>query len=115
MQIEIDAQEMDRRAGEAAAFLKSMANKHRLMILCALAEGERSAGALAARLGISAANASQHLFRLRSEKLVETRREGTTIHYRLASRHVRPLIEVLYREFCTDSPAPSYDPGETVA
>ena len=75
MQIEIDAQEMDRRAGDAAALLKSMANKHRLMILCALAEGERSAGALAEHLGISAANASQHMSLLRCVWVVETRRE----------------------------------------
>lgn len=88
------------RAREAAGFLRLLANPSRLMILCALAEGECSVGGLAERLGVAQPNVSQHLFRLRAEGLVATRREGQTIHYRLASARVAPLIGHLYDLFC---------------
>lgn len=102
MQLLLDNRKMEARAAEAAEFLKSMAHKHRLMILCALVEGERPAGELAEMLGVSQPNASQHLFKLRVQGLVETRRVGTTIYYRLASKTVRPIIEQLYESFCID-------------
>jgi DNA-binding transcriptional ArsR family regulator len=88
------------RAGAAAEFLRSLASPHRLMILCTLMDGERSAGELADALDLMPSNLSQHLARLREEDLVETRREGTTIYYRLSSRRVEPIIRQLYRMFC---------------
>jgi ArsR family transcriptional regulator len=91
---------MQASAEAAAQFLRTLASPHRLMILCALAEGERSVGALAERLGIAQPNVSQHLFKLKAEGLVASRREGQTIFYRLASAEVRPIIEHLYGIFC---------------
>ncbi|WP_235830059.1 ArsR/SmtB family transcription factor [Algihabitans albus] len=87
-------------AAEAAAFLKSFANKHRLMILCTLVEGERSVGDLGERLGISQPNTSQQLLRLKAEGLIDSRRDGPTVFYRLADDKVRPMIEALYELFC---------------
>ena len=100
MKYEIDPKELERRAGEAADFLRSLASRHRLMILCSLVEGERSAGELGRRLGLQPSNLSQHLSRLREEGLVATRREGTVIIYRLASERVEPVLRELYRIFC---------------
>jgi DNA-binding transcriptional ArsR family regulator len=94
------AELMEQGAEQAAALLRSLANKHRLMILCALAEGECSVGELVARLAIRQPNASQHLARLKAEGLVAARRDGTTIHYRLASPEVTPIIEQLHASFC---------------
>jgi ArsR family transcriptional regulator, virulence genes transcriptional regulator len=98
----IDLAAMEGQARRAAEFLRSIASEHRLMILCALAEEERSVGDLARLLGIAQPNASQHLFKLKSEGLVAARRAGQTIYYRLASRHVQPIIGHLHAMFCKD-------------
>ncbi len=92
--------QLEIRAEKAERFLKSIANKHRLMVLCMLLEDELSAGQLAERLGTKQPNASQHLFKLKAEGLVETRREAQTIYYRLASNDVKPIIKHLERLFC---------------
>lgn len=96
----IDAGRMAASAEQAAQFLRTLASKHRLMILCALADGECSVNTLAERLGIAQPNVSQHLFKLKAEGLVAARRDAQTIHYSLASDDVRPIIAHLYGMFC---------------
>jgi ArsR family transcriptional regulator len=96
----LDPARMQERAGRAAEFLRALASPHRLMILCALCEEELSVGELAQRLGISQPNASQHLFKLKAEGLVEAQRQAQTMRYRLASGDVRPIIGQLYAMFC---------------
>ncbi|WP_264712827.1 ArsR/SmtB family transcription factor [Limobrevibacterium gyesilva] len=98
---------LEARATEAEAFLRSLASRHRLMILCALLEGETSVGDLVRRLGLTQSNLSRHLATLREEGLVATRREGVVIHYRIASARVRPILAELYRLFCAPGTAPS--------
>jgi DNA-binding transcriptional ArsR family regulator len=93
---------MEGQARRAAEFLRSLASEHRLLILCALVERERSVGELAGLLGIAQPNASQHLFKLKSEGLVAARRDAQTVYYRLASRHVRPIIAHLHAMFCKE-------------
>ncbi len=100
MKYEIDPERLEAQAEEAAAFLRSIASKHRLTVLCRLLGGERSAGELAELLSVTNSNLSQHLTRLREEGLVTTRREGTTIYYRLVPDRVEPLLAELYRIFC---------------
>jgi rhodanese-related sulfurtransferase/DNA-binding transcriptional ArsR family regulator len=70
---------------------KALASPHRLELLDVLAQGERSVEVLAQETGMPVANASQHLQVLRTARLVETRREGVTIYYRLASEEVSTL------------------------
>ena len=70
---------------------KALASPHRLELLEVLAQCERTVEALAQQTGMSVANASQHLQVLRTARLVETRREGTSIYYRLASESVSTL------------------------
>src|SRR5450631_2295286 len=70
---------------------KAMANPHRLELLDVLAQGERTVEALAEETQMSVANASQHLQTLRTSRLVETRRAGVSIYYRLASDAVQAL------------------------
>jgi rhodanese-related sulfurtransferase/DNA-binding transcriptional ArsR family regulator len=70
---------------------KALANPHRLELLDVLAQGERTVEALAEEAGMPLANASQHLQILRSARLVETRRAGVSIYYRLASDAVSLL------------------------
>jgi ArsR family transcriptional regulator len=91
---------LEARAAEAEAFLRSLASRHRLMILCTLVRGEMTVGALGQHMGLAQSNLSQHLAKLRDEGLVATRREGTVIHYRIGSDKVRPMLEALYDLFC---------------
>ena len=93
--------ELGKRVGEAESFLRSLASRHRLMILCRLLEDERSVGDLVKLLGLTQSNLSRHLAMLREEGLVVTRRDGTIIYYRIGSERVRPILAELYRLFCT--------------
>lgn len=70
---------------------KALASPHRLELLDLLMQCERTVESLAQETGMSIANASQHLQVLRAARLVETRREGTSIYYRLASESVSAL------------------------
>lgn len=70
---------------------KALASPHRLELLDVLAQGERTVEALAQETGMPIANASQHLQVLRAARLVETRRAGVSIYYRLASEDIVSL------------------------
>jgi ArsR family transcriptional regulator len=101
MQIsETDLESLERSADEASRLLKALSNKDRLMILCYLAEGERKVGDLEALLNLRQPTLSQQLARLRSEQLVQTRRQGKSIYYSLASPEVRAVIGTLYQIYC---------------
>ncbi len=67
---------------------KALAGPHRLELLDVLAQCERTVEALAQETGMSVANASQHLQVLRATHLVEVRREGVSMYYRLADESV---------------------------
>jgi DNA-binding transcriptional ArsR family regulator len=92
--------DLEPKAEKVAALLAAMANSKRLLILCALMEGERQAGDLAALVGLNFSAASQHLARMRLQGLVGTRREGQAIVYRLESDEVRAVLQTLYDVFC---------------
>jgi ArsR family transcriptional regulator len=96
----MNIQEFEYNAQAAAALLKALASKPRLMVLCHLADGEKSVGEIASLTGLRMAAVSQNLAVLRAERLVAQRRDGTTINYRLSDPTARDLIEVLYRSFC---------------
>ena len=109
-----DPAELERmmaNARRAADFLKALGHEGRLMILCSLATGERSVTELETLLGQRQAAVSQQLARLRLEGLVETRREGKTIHYRIADGRARRMLELLYDMFCAE-PGEDGGPGE---
>ena len=74
---------------------KALASGRRIELLDVLANGERTVDALAGEVGLSVANTSQHLQILRQAGLVATRREGTSIHYRLAAPEVFELWRTL--------------------
>lgn len=85
----------DRLYGQYARIGKALGSPHRLEILELLAQSERTVESLAGELGLSMANTSQHLQVLRAAGLVDTRREGLFIHYRLADETVVPLSTAL--------------------
>lgn len=96
------------KARNASDFLKALAHENRLMILCLLAERERSVTELEGLLALSQATVSQQLARLRHEGLVETRRDGRTIYYSLPDDSTRRFIQAIYDKFC----GPASPPGD---
>lgn len=97
---EIDLAQMAQSATRASSLMKTLGHKDRLMILCHLADGEKSVGQIADLLEISQSPLSQHLSRMRKEGLVNTRREAQTIYYSLQSGEAAKIVEVLYELFC---------------
>jgi len=91
-------------ADQASELLKSLANRHRLLILCQLVEGERSVGELVAFLGARDSTVSQHLALLRKDGLVHARREAQTIYYSIASGPARRVLETLFAIYCAPTP-----------
>lgn len=91
---------------EVSRLLKAMASEARLQILCLLYERERSVSELTARVGLSQPALSQHLARLRAERLVATRRQAQAVYYALDSERVRYLLEALHRLYCGHVPRP---------
>lgn len=96
----LNPSDLQTSAEDASALLKSLANPHRLMLVCQLVAAEQSVGALAGLLGVREALASQHLGLLRREGVVRARREGQTVYYSLSSGPARAVIETLWRQFC---------------
>jgi rhodanese-related sulfurtransferase/predicted transcriptional regulator len=74
----------DRLYDQFARIGKALASPHRLELLELLAQGERTVDSLANEIGVSLANASQHLQALRQASLVESRKHGLFVYYRLA-------------------------------
>jgi DNA-binding transcriptional ArsR family regulator len=100
-----DIPALEAQAEQAAALLRQLANERRLLVLCRLlTEGEMTVGRLAAMAGLSQPALSQHLARLRADGLVAARRQGTTIHYRLADPRVAQLLATLHGIFCPTAP-----------
>ena len=72
----------------SAAIAKAFADAKRLCVVERLAEGERSVSELSRDVGCQVPNMSQHLAVLRSAGIVSTRRDGTTVYYRLTDKRV---------------------------
>lgn len=93
-----------RKARKASDFLKALSNESRLLLLCLLVERERSVSELEELMSLRQPNVSQQLARLRLDGLVDARRDGKTVYYRLASNDVLRMIDVIYDIFCRDQP-----------
>ena len=98
--MKLDPDHMAAAADEASELLRSLGNRHRLLILCQLTDGERSVGDLAAFLKLRDSTVSQHLSLLRRDGLVRARRDGQTIWYSIASPSARRVLETLFEIFC---------------
>lgn len=95
-----DLSDLQSSAGHAAELLKTLSHSGRLMILCNLADGEKSVGELEEVLDTRQAAVSQQLARLRKDNLVSFRRDGKTVYYSLSDRRARQVIELLYALYC---------------
>lgn len=97
---------MRAHAADASRLLKALANEKRLVLLCLLAEGERTVGELNAHLDLSQSALSQHLAILRADGLVTTRREAQSIYYGLAQGPAQRVINTLHDIYCGDDAKP---------
>ena len=78
-----------------AEICKTLSDSNRLMLLHELRDGERSVGQLVSALRLPQSNVSRHLAVLRERSLVETRRDGTTIYYRLADAKIGEACDLV--------------------
>lgn len=85
---------------QAAMFLKSLAHRDRLKVLCCLLDRELSVAAIEEQVGASQSAVSQHLARFKDQGIVSARREGRRIYYSISDPTVRSMIELLYARFC---------------
>ena len=99
----VDKAAMRNAAEAASALMKALSNPDRMLLLCELSEGERNVGELQEAVGIQQPTLSQQLAVLREENLVETRRDGKNIYYRIASPQALAVLHVLYAQFCAPS------------
>lgn len=76
----------------AVEVFRMLADATRIRLLWHLLDGERSVGDLALDIGKAAPAVSQHLAKLRMARLVRTRRDGTTVYYRVENDHIARLI-----------------------
>ena len=106
--------DLQKMARHAAGLLKAMSNPSRLVILCQLAEGERSVGALERAVGLSQSGISQHLAVLRRGSVVASRRVGQTVFYSLASDEVVAVMATLHDLFCRKSERPRVARRQTI-
>lgn len=89
-------------AAQASRLLRALSNENRLLLLCLLFEGEKTVGELNESLPLSQSALSQHLAVLREEGMVNTRREGQSIYYGLASKPALRVIQTLHSIYCAD-------------
>ena len=97
----IDPELLRGAAAQAVGVLKLLANEDRLLLLCQLSQGERSVSELEEQLGIHQPTLSQQLGVLRSEGVVNTRRQGKNIYYSVAKPETLEILAVLYRLYCS--------------
>ena len=104
-EVEMDLDTLVANARQASDFLKALSHEARLMILCLLATGEKSVTEIEQTLRLRQPAVSQQLARLRSDDLVETRRDGKNVYYSLTRTEVRDVIDALHRAFCAPGKA----------
>ncbi|GJL85658.1 MAG: transcriptional regulator [Micavibrio sp.] len=80
-----------------STLLKAVSNNRRMVIVCALAKGEKSVGQLEKIVVLSQSALSQHLARLRRDGVVKTRRSAQTIYYSIKCTKAEQLLKSLNR------------------
>lgn len=92
----------DHLLSQAVLLLKAISNEKRLLILCALYDGEKNVGELEKVVNLSQSALSQHLARLRRDSIVITRREAQVIYYSLSCSHTKELLHKVFDLLCDD-------------
>jgi DNA-binding transcriptional ArsR family regulator len=104
-------QALEKESKRASSLLKALANEKRLAILCHLSRGEHAVGELSERVDLSQSALSQHLAKLRRDRLVATRRDAQTIYYSLRGEWLLPLLDRLQQLFGDEGRSSHGAPG----
>jgi len=88
-----------RQCARLASLMKTLSHPQRLYILCCLCEGDATVGDLEKACGAAQPIVSQHLTRMRLEGLVEPRRKGNHVYYRIADAQIPALVRNLQKVF----------------
>ncbi|MBX2835176.1 MAG: metalloregulator ArsR/SmtB family transcription factor [Micavibrio sp.] len=91
----MDIERIKENVKESSSLLKALSNEKRLLIICALCEGEKCVGDLEALVNLSQSALSQHLARLRRDNIVKTRRDAQTIYYSIKNPSVADVLACL--------------------
>lgn len=94
-------------AAEASDFLKQLASEQRLMILCHLADGEKTVSELQHLVGLEQSSISQHLARLRKQGIITARRNSQSKYYSITDDNALQVIELLHAIYCEPRPVSS--------
>ena len=109
----LDSGLMRRHAASAAKLVRALSNRHRLLVLCVLSEGELSVGELNRLVHLSQSALSQHLAVLRRERLVSTRRSAQTIYYKVATGVAMDVVHLLHDHYCGNRSEAAAEPAVT--
>lgn len=86
---------------KVARLLGTLGNERRLEVLCLLSEnGEMNVSELLSCLDLSQSALSQHLSKLRTDRFVESRRDGLNIYYRVEREDLRQILNLLHELYC---------------
>jgi len=96
----LEIESLEENAERAAALLRSIGSKWRLLVLCQLVKGEKSVGELERIVRLSQSALSQHLTVLRRNDLVKTRRSAQMIFYSVNGEEVSAILATLYGLYC---------------
>ncbi|SPY09219.1 ArsR/SmtB family transcription factor [Oligella urethralis] len=97
----IEAKDLETLSKDAADFIKTLGNPHRLLILCLLAENaEMSVGQIHQYSSLSQSALSQHIAIMRKEGLIDYRRQAQTLYYRIIDERVFKIVTSLKEIFC---------------
>lgn len=97
---DVKVKALEANAERAAALLRAIGSKWRILILCHLLESEKSVGELERIIGLSQSALSQHLMVLRRHGLVRTRRSAQMIFYSLSGAEVTAILTTLHSLYC---------------
>lgn len=99
------------KAPEVADFLRLLANPNRLLLLCHIAQAERSVTEIQEDLGLKQPALSQQLAELRQAGLVQTRRQSRSIYYSIKDTRAEAVMSTLYAVFCGGAAPPARPPA----
>ena len=102
-----DLSQLGENAKSAAQMLKGLAHETRLLAICFIGDGEKNVMELESHLGTTQANISQHMAKLRSLGLVENRKAGNQVYYRVKDKSTLKLVHALQDAYCPRPRKPS--------
>lgn len=108
--VPVTPETMQEKAGDAAEFMRLFSTPSRLILLCHIAQKERSVGEIQEDLDFKQPALSQQLAELRQAGVVQTRRESRQIYYSIADGRVSVVMDMLMQMFCGASPRPAANP-----